>query len=97
MHEVFKNVKFSKKSPRGMANEVRAWLIATFQLNEKYVYAWSPKDSEERGYGKCWTVCAEEGPFEWAPLLTGNNESIYANKAFHGECYNGFILGFWPN
>jgi hypothetical protein len=30
------------------------------------VLLWNEDESNQRGYGKCWMVSWEEGPFEWA-------------------------------
>lgn len=83
------------KSPKGVANEIRSQLIATYHLNPMYVFVWSPEESQSRGYSKCWSVCAEEGPFEWAPNLTGNNINIYNHESVFCEAYNGFIVSLY--
>jgi hypothetical protein len=95
--EIFGIWTFKAKSPKGLASECRRKMIKTFDLNPNYVYLWSPKESEEHGYGKCWTVCAEEGPWEWTIELTGYCESLYNRTDVVAQPYNSTILGFYKN
>jgi hypothetical protein len=69
------------KTPRGMASAVHK-VISKLQTqmggSPQYVYLWSPDESEQRGYGKNWSVCWEEGPYEWAYCVS-------AGEFFGGE------------
>ena len=105
--------KITAKTTRGAAQQLYDYLRElAVQLgnNPEYVYFWSISESEERGYGKCYTVCWEEGPFDWAVALSGGT-SIYAGELgnyslpaeidvncgeyWFAEPYNGFIMGFY--
>lgn len=48
-------------------------------LGGKHVYLWSPEESKKYGVGSGWSVCWEEGPFEWA-LSISAGESLYAGE-----------------
>ena len=84
----------SAKTPRGVANELKKQIVNRFGLNEQYVYVWSPEESATRGYGDNWCLCAEEGPFEWAILMTGWNKNVYDHEKVFSEPYNGHVLTF---
>lgn len=91
----FRDMIFKAKSPKGVAEEIRRTLIEKFQLNPTYVYVWSPEESALRGYGNAWSICAEEGPYEWAPELTGNARAIYEHPTVFCECYNNHIINLY--
>ena len=58
----------------------------------KYIYLWSPEETNERGYGNCWSVFFEDGPYDW-----GIDLSIKMHgKTFYCETYYGFDLLFYP-
>ena len=77
-----------------------------------YVFLWSPEESRSRGYGNGWSVCWEEGPYEWAIYMSMGKSifagefSEYSSKEENGifdrdewiaEPYNSFILSFYNN
>ena len=92
--DIMKTLTASAKSPKGLAEELKRQLVKRFGLNEQYVYVWSPDEASALGYGNNWTLCAEEGPFEWVPTLTGWNEKIYDHPTVFCEAYNSYILTF---
>ena len=54
------------------------------------VSLWNPDEADSRGYGKCWMVSWEDGPYQWA---------IYMSENLHGpwgfvEPYHSFDLCF---
>jgi hypothetical protein len=58
--------------------------------SEGSVGLWTPEDAEKRGYGRCWMVTWEGGPYEWA---------IYVSMEMHGpwgytEPHHSFDLCF---
>jgi hypothetical protein len=66
------------KTARGMAGAVYKAVSKFHKLcggSPEYVYLWSPDETEQRGYGRCWAVCWEEGPYEWA-IMASMGESI---------------------
>lgn len=103
-------IKIKAKTPRGAANELVRVLKRKYDA--KNIVVWSPKVSRDMGYGECWTVCWEEGPFEWARCLLGGS-SIYAgefgkysmegeidvnsNPNWYVEPWNSFTLGFYKD
>lgn len=90
-----KQWEFKSKTPRGVAGEIRKKLIKDYGLNPEYVFVWSPKETRSRGWGNAWTICAEEGPYEWAPELTGNCKGIYEHETVFAECYNNFMVNLY--
>ena len=102
------------KTPKTAAKRFYAWVLlkaAALGKDSDYIFLWSPEESKQRGYGNCWTVCWEEGPFEWAPAISGGSD-LYAGEAENfskpgpfpnglrgfgwlAEPWNSFILGFY--
>lgn len=77
-------------TPKAAAKAVYDAICASGYSDPKYIHLWSPEETAERGYGHCWSICWEEGPFEWTiPLsfeLTGDG--------WYSEPWNSFILTF---
>jgi hypothetical protein len=94
VRELIAAMTASAKSPKGLAMELKRQLVAKFGLNHKYVYVWSPEEAKQRGWGDAWCLCAEEGPFEWAILMTNYNQKVYDHEHVFSEPYNHFILTF---
>ena len=70
---------------------------------QKQVVLFSPEESRQRGYGACWRVMWEEGPWEWAVYLTlgekvsGIDVDLWEAPKFLAEPYHSFDIGFFPN
>lgn len=57
----------------------------------EYVYLWSPDETaKKRPSTKCWMVCWEDGPFEWAI----NMSAVLSGKWGYTEPYYSFDLCF---
>jgi hypothetical protein len=41
-------------------------LAKSWGQSEKEVFITSPEESSQGGFGNCWRVCWEAGPYEWA-------------------------------
>lgn len=63
-------------------------ICAANLTDEKYIYVWSPEETADRGYGYCWSVCWEEGPYSWA------STNFISGPWGYCEAYNSFILCF---
>jgi len=100
------------KRPKTAATKLYKYLCKLSKLcgqtPEMEVKLLSPEDSDRLGYGKCWRVMWESGPFEWAVCLSGG-ESLYGSEGMRGdpevnidsrdwfcEPYYSFDLGFYP-
>jgi hypothetical protein len=103
-------MKLKAKTPRGAANELAKFLRKKFS-NAAGIRVLSPDEGMHFFGSKSWMVCYEEGPFEWAPSLSGGS-SIYAgetgsygspgdfpqglcNQHVWGECQNNFAICFY--
>lgn len=95
MSKIFESWIIQNKSPSGIAKEIAWRLTKDLGLNKEYVFVWSPEESHRRGYGKCWTVCAEEGPFEWAADLTGWCSSLMNKPGICCECQTSYMISIY--
>jgi len=103
-----------KKTPKGVANEVYRKLKAFAEkngYNPKSIVVRDPEGTNEYWGTKAWSVCWEEGPFEWAVSLSMgcsifagemaryNTEAEIAVNASSvlAEPYNGFVLCFYKD
>lgn len=55
----------------------------------------TPAESEAGGYGKCWRVCCEGGPFEWAVKYSMSAWSSERNSRWFTEPHYSFDVCFW--
>lgn len=84
-------VKTPEEAAKGFHKALSAY-AATHGYDAKYVYLWEPQETARRGYGNCWMVSWEDGPFEWAVFLS-------LSATMHGpwgytEPYHSFDLCF---
>ena len=71
-----------------------------------------PESSKDLGYGNCWCIIWEEGPFEWTMSLTGGcglfdfsnckysgsgEEVKFDAKNWHPEPHNSHVLCFYDD
>lgn len=107
------NEVLASSTPQEAATRLAEWLrehCSESGSDPKNVFLWSPDEAKERGWGSGWTVCWEEGPFEWAMISAGC--TLYAGefgtysqpgpfpnglsgKKWFAEQYNSFILNFY--
>lgn len=100
-------------SPKEAATKFAEWLrIQCREIgnNEAHLFLWSPEEAKRRGYGSGWSVCWEEGPFDWTMVSAGS--SLYAGElgnygspgpfpegldgdGWYSEMYNTFIISFY--
>lgn len=63
-----------KNRPEGAAKRLYRYLrklsVERGQNPDIEVSLLTPEQSEEHGYGRCWRVMWESGPFEWAVALS---------------------------
>lgn len=81
------------KSPEEAAASFHAALAAYAAASgyvAENVHLWSPEVSAKRGYGACWMVTWEEGPFEWAVFMSMNLSGAWG----YTEPYHAFDLCF---
>ena len=68
-------LKITAKTPAGAANALHRFLRRKAreigQNPDIEIQIWSPEESRRRTGWKCWQVCWEAGPFEWAVHLAG--------------------------
>ena len=98
------------KTPKGAASEVAKYLKEYTDNTGLGVTILDPKRSAECGYGDCWTVVWEEGPYEWTMIsagsaLTCGETGDYAtpgdwpkgisNEHVFCEAYSGHVLCFF--
>lgn len=96
-------IKITAKTPRGAAKQYYAGVVKYAKrtgCGTEGIYLWSPEETKRRGWGSGWTVCWEEGPFDWTMEATGwydRSLSIPEDSrdTILAEPYNGFILGFY--
>jgi hypothetical protein len=101
-----------KKTPKGVASEVARRLKAfaeKYGYNPESIVVRDPEGTMEFWGSKAWSVCWEEGPFEWAPCLSMGSSilagemSRYSDEAEFAvnapsvlaEPYNNFVLCFY--
>lgn len=60
---------------------------------EREVWIKTPEESEAHGTGRCWHVCWESGPYEWAVEASHGA----ANRFFYSEPHWSFSLCFYSN
>jgi hypothetical protein len=97
------------KTPAAAAKRFHTWLTETWDARGAVL--WSPAETKERGWGSGWSVCWEEGPFEWTMVSAGSDigageTGCYSTpgpfptglrgEGWMAEPYNGFVLGFYP-
>lgn len=83
-------MELKAKTPRGAANEIAKYLKKKFP-GATGIRVLDPEDGMTYFGSKSWMVCFEEGPYEWAPMLTGGS-SIFA-----GETGSYSTPGDYPN
>jgi len=101
------------KTVKMAAARFAEWLRAECRKSgdsDEFLFLWSPAESRDRGYGDCWTVCWEDGPFEWTMVCAGSG--LYGAEmgdygspgpfpngldgdGWHSEPQNGFMLCFY--
>jgi len=97
------------KTPAGAAKRLFAFLVERYEA--KGIFLWSPEETKEHGFGSGWSVCWEEGPFEWTMVSAGSDigageTGCYSTpgpfptglrgEGWNAEPYNGFVMGFYP-
>ena len=80
-------------SPEAAARALHKAICASGYSNPKHIFLWSPEETAKRGYGNCWSVCWEEGPFEWALDASSKLHTPH----WFSEPWNSFILCFERN
>ena len=106
------NQVLSSKNAKEAATRFAEWLraqVLEIGYSTKQIFLWSPQETQERGWGSGWSVCWEEGPFEWTSITGGS--TLYAGETgsystpgpfpqglsthdWMAECYNSFVLNF---
>lgn len=57
------------------------------------IFIYSPKQTVKHGYGSCWRVCWESGPYEWA--IPASFEVKNYEDGWYTEPYYSFDLCFF--
>lgn len=82
------------KSPAGAAKavyaECRLYAAQAGMKPDVEVQIYKPGEDRFSGQTKCWAVCFEAGPYEWAV------EASMAGGKVHAEPYYSFDLHFYP-
>lgn len=61
------------------------------QNPDSEVRLWTPEQSQARGFGNCWTVVWEAGPFEWGIAMSAE---VHNSPYWYTEPYYSFDLTF---
>jgi hypothetical protein len=94
--KLFVTWKIGAKTPKTVACEIRRKITREFGLSDKYAKVFSPEESTELGLGGGWSVCIEDGPFEWAIWLSLHCQSLYEHPTVFAECFNGYVINLYP-
>jgi len=83
-------------TPKAMARSMYNVCLAackTWDMNPKFeVQLRNPTQNKAHGYGNCWAVSFEAGPYEWAVLSTLNT----VNPQVLAEPHYSFDLQLYP-
>lgn len=81
--------------------------------NPDHIILLNPDVGDIEGYGRCWQIIWEEGPFEWAPSISaGESVCAFEMRSYKGEAaipglvyhptvlaepWNNYVLCFYEN
>lgn len=77
---------------KAVAAELRKYVDEIGGKGEREVFEFSPAQSKAQGYGDCWRVGFEGGPYEWAIVAS----EALGQLGIFAEPYYSFDLCFYP-
>lgn len=84
----------AQKRAEETARKVHDYLVRMARRrgdDPRYVALLTPELTQQKGLGIGWSVCWEEGPFEWAHVIPLGN--LIDTKVL-AEPFNGFVINF---